>query len=459
MKAGFTEFPYLTREQTLNLVASFANKKGCFFLDSANARHPDSRFDILAIEPKQLFELNSEQLQEDSSKPLERLYHAHQNLCAAYPTAQLIEEPALKEIPFKGGLLFALSYDLGRAYEHIANEAIAELQTPDIFAGFYLSCVVNDNLRKRTLAITLDTDCDAYQQLLTALGSVSEDSNEQSDNFVITQDWQSNLSYEDYCQAFELAQRHISMGDCYQINLAQRFETTCQGDSFDGYRQLVKHNEAPFSAFINLGTSQVLSISPERFISVEHDEVQTRPIKGTMPRFEDLAKDDASKQQLIDSKKDQAENLMIVDLMRNDLSRTCKPGTVKVPELFKIESFQAVHHLVSTVTGTLMADKHAFDLLACCYPGGSITGAPKISAMNIIDQLEPHRRHFYCGSIGYLSIDERMDTNIAIRTLMRVNNKLYCWAGGGIVHASKAELEYQETFDKVDTILPIFKKS
>ena len=216
-----------------------------------------------------------------------------------------------------------------------------------------------------------------------------------------------------------------------------------------------KHNNAPFSAYLNIDDIKVLSISPERFIQIKQNKVQTKPIKGTRPRSNDPTQDEKNKRSLSLANKDKAENLMIVDLLRNDISRACKPGSVKVPKLFDIESFPAVHHLVSTIEGELAEDKSAIDLIRGAFPGGSITGAPKIRAMEIIEELEPHRRNIYCGSIGYISACGNMDTSITIRTLTCLNGRIICNAGGGIVADSVCDEEYQETFDKVNKILPV----
>ena len=249
---------------------------------------------------------------------------------------------------------------------------------------------------------------------------------------------------------------YLRSGDCYQVNLAQRFDAPYSGDEYQAYLRLRGANKAPFSAFIRIPEAVIISISPERFLSVDSQgKVQTKPIKGTRPRSPDNAIDQQNIQALRGSSKDQAENLMIVDLLRNDLSKSCQPHSVSVPALFEIESFAAVHHLVSTVTGQLAEQQTALSLLRGAFPGGSITGAPKIRAMEIIEELEPQRRNIYCGSIGYLGIDGDMDTSICIRTLLLENSHLYCWAGGGIVLDSTALDEYQESLDKVCKILPV----
>jgi para-aminobenzoate synthetase component 1 len=224
------------------------------------------------------------------------------------------------------------------------------------------------------------------------------------------------------------------------------------------YKQLRQVSPTPFSAYMETPEGALLSLSPERFLQVDHCKVQTKPIKGTRPRGKTDTEDQTFYEDLAASPKDRSENLMIVDLLRNDLSKHCLPFSVKVPQLFAIESYSNVHHLVTTVTGELESSEHILALLKGAFPGGSITGAPKLRAMQIIEELEPHRRNGYTGSIGYISSNGRMDSNICIRTLV-TNAKgdggghIYCWAGGGLVADSECDSEYQETFDKVNNLL------
>lgn len=203
---------------------------------------------------------------------------------------------------------------------------------------------------------------------------------------------------------------------------------------------------------------QILCASPERFLQVQQGRVETRPIKGTRPRVADTHQDALLIQDLVTNNKDRAENLMIVDLLRNDLGKSCTPGSVRVPHLFEVESYATVHHLVSTVTGELAAGCDALTLLSDCFPGGSVTGAPKLRAMEIIEQLEPNRRGIYCGSIGYIGFDGNMDSNIAIRTMVYSSGEIRCWAGGGIVADSEAGAEYQETLDKAAAMLELLRR-
>ena len=262
---------------------------------------------------------------------------------------------------------------------------------------------------------------------------------------------------EQYREAFDRIKRYIRDGDCYQVNLAQRFSVAVSGDSWGVYGQLRKFNPAPYACFFRLEDACILSSSPERFISVSNDMVETKPIKGTIRRSVYACEDKALAAQLLESEKDRAENLMIVDLLRNDIGKNCETGSVMVSRLFALESFAGVHHLVSTVTGRLARDRHALDLLRGAFPGGSITGAPKLRAMRIIEELETYRRTVYCGAIGYIGFDGNMDTNIAIRTLVHKDDRIYFWAGGGIVADSEPDSEYTECYTKTEAIMRLFR--
>jgi para-aminobenzoate synthetase component 1 len=247
---------------------------------------------------------------------------------------------------------------------------------------------------------------------------------------------------------------YILAGDIFQANLSQRFEAPLTESPWDLYRRMRIRNAAPFAAFFETPDVSVVSASPERFLRVdERGHVETRPIKGTMPRGFGPEHDGALGQALSESAKDRAENLMIVDLMRNDLSRVCSPGTVRVPELFALEHYATVHHLVSTVVGDLAPGCDALDLLRAAFPGGSITGAPKVRAMEIIDELEPSRRGIYAGAVGYISFQGDMDLAIAIRTAVLKDGMLYAQVGAGIVHDSVPENEWRETLSKARAVL------
>jgi para-aminobenzoate synthetase component 1 len=273
-------------------------------------------------------------------------------------------------------------------------------------------------------------------------------------SFKLTAPFAPDINAEQYRQAIERIHAYIQAGDCYQVNFAQRFRGFYLGDPWVAYQALRVACPTPFAGYLALpGGDAVLSLSPERFVRVSQRQVETRPIKGTRPRGRNSAEDAVFADELLASEKDRAENLMIVDLLRNDLGRTCRIGSVKVPELFRLESYPNVHHLVSAITGELADGKDALDLIGGSFPGGSITGAPKIRAMQIIEELEPTRRALYCGSLMYLDVRGEMDSSIAIRSLLAKDGQIACWGGGGIVADSQWEAEYQETFTKVRVLM------
>jgi len=360
----------------------------------------------------------------------------------------------LDDIPFCGGFLGHFGYDLGRSIEALPAIALDDIDLADMHLGLYSWAIIIDHKLSRCYLIGSELISEADFNNIHALISHPTNIKDALAPFTLTKPFASNQDEAFYAQALQKIDDYILSGDCYQVNFAQRFKASTKGDPLSAYLKLREAAPTHFSAFIETTQGAILSLSPERFLCVERDgSVITQPIKGTQPRSADSERDEANKQYLENSAKDRSENLMIVDLMRNDISKSCAIHTVKVPHLFAVESYQNVHHLVSTVTGKLDAGHTAIDLLRHCFPGGSITGAPKIRAMQIIDELEPHRRNIYCGSIGYISLCGRMDTSITIRTLLLENEKLYCWAGGGIVADSVIADEYQETFDKVNNLL------
>jgi len=442
----------------LDLFQHFAHQPWAMLLDSADSQHPDSRFDIMVAQPVatlvtrgQITDIthNKQQSQSQSHhNPIDLLSQWQQLLFPQSNSTQTNELTSV--LPFSCGALGYFSYDLGRRFEQLPNMAEFDTQSPDMAVGLYSWAVIKDNLSNKTyLSWHKDYEAPTSKALLSLLSTGVADT-----SFSLKGAWQANMDKGAYVQKISAIHEYLKAGDCYQVNLAQRFSNQYQGDEWLAYKHLRHANQAPFSAFIRLPDSCVLSISPERFLSCQQDRVQTKPIKGTKARHTEAKMDQLRAQELQASAKDRAENLMIVDLLRNDLSKSCRPGSVKVPELFAIESFPAVHHLVSTVEGQLAEGKNSLELLQGAFPGGSITGAPKIRAMEIIEELEPHRRNVYCGSIGYVNFNQNMDTSICIRTLLCENKQIHCWAGGGIVMDSNADAEYQETLDKVAKILP-----
>ncbi len=359
-------------------------------------------------------------------------------------------------LPFCGGAVGYLSYDLGRRLEILPEMSEQDIKMPEMAVGIFdWSLIVDHHLRR----IWLVSFCrfDKTESIWGELHELfSSPTNRETKGYRIISNVKSNLSRDQYGLAFDKVKNYIRNGDCYQVNLSQRFAADFEGDSWSAYLKLRTVNPAPYSAYLNLPTGTVLSSSPERFLRVIDNQVETKPIKGTIHRSIFAYEDKALADCLLESEKDRAENLMIVDLLRNDISKVCKSGSVLVPKLFALETYATVHHLVSTITGRLAENKNSIDLLRGCFPGGSITGAPKLRSMEIIEELEPHRRSIYCGSIFYLGFDKNMDSNICIRTLVNYNNQLYFNAGGGIVWDSNVDAEYKECFDKAAAILKLF---
>jgi para-aminobenzoate synthetase component 1 len=370
-------------------------------------------------------------------------------------------------LPFVGGAVGYLSYDLGHFIERLPSTAVDDLQLPECYFGFYDAVAVFDHLEGRAHVAATGLPEQGPERQLKARdraaelrGMVSraacvEDAGAQRpDEFPDRPvGLRSNFSREGYIEAVQAVREHIMAGDIFQANLSQRFEADMPLPPYELYRRLRGINPAPFAAYLDFDGLAVVSASPERFLRIRDDIVETRPIKGTRPRGKDPAADEAMARELVRSFKDQAEHVMIVDLERNDLGRVCRYGTVRVSELMALERYATVFHLTSTVEGRLRPDKGAVDLLKATFPGGSITGAPKVRAMEIIDGLEPTRRSIYTGSIGYLGFDGNLDLNIVIRTILVKEGKAYFQVGGGIVYDSEPEGEYAETLDKAKALV------
>jgi para-aminobenzoate synthetase component 1 len=374
---------------------------------------------------------------------------------------ELLEPGAAAALPepFAGGAIGYFGYDLGRRFERLPYLAADDEELPELAVGLYDWAVVIDHHQGQAWLASALRAPETAQHWPALVDRFSRPVGPRArTHFRTLSPIRSNMARSRYLNAFERIQRYIHEGDCYQVNLAQRFEVRASGDPWTAYQALRVVNPAPYAAYLNLPFAQVLSASPERFLHVRGGRVETRPIKGTRPRAGHPRLDAERAQELRESVKDRAENVMIVDLLRNDLAKSCRPGSVRVPRLFEVESFASVHHLVSTVTGELAPGRDALDLLRGCFPGGSITGAPKLRAMQIIEELEPHRRGVYCGSIGYIGYDGAMDSNIAIRTLVCRAGYARFWAGGGIVADSVGEQEYQETLDKAAPFLQLVQR-
>jgi para-aminobenzoate synthetase component 1 len=359
----------------------------------------------------------------------------------------------VENVPFAGGALGYWSYDLAR---HSPSNQDAE-RLPDMAIGIYDWALVLDHREHTARLVSHQIFPETGALLGQVLRRLQAEFIQPADTFIVQGKITSNFTRASYAAAFAKVQDYLQAGDCYQVNLAQRFSASATGDALHAYLKLRRLSPAPYSAYLAFPEVQILCASPERFISVREGQVETRPIKGTRPRDSDPKIDAQLAEELSTHPKDRAENLMIVDLLRNDLGKSCKPGSVRVPMLFEVESYANVHHLVSTVQGELAAELDALDMLSGCFPGGSITGAPKLRAMQIIDELEPHLRGIYCGTIGYVGFDGNMDSNIVIRTLVYSHGEIRCWAGGGLVADSVCDAEYQETLDKASAMLELLR--
>lgn len=365
---------------------------------------------------------------------------------------------AIPGIPFAGGALGYWGYDLARRIMLLPVLAQDTEHLPDMAVGIYDWAVVLDHNEKTAHLVSQQCSPSTERVLPEILARLHGGSRTPRETFKVHENARSNLSRAEYESAFDAIQGYLYAGDCYQVSLAQRYVAHASGDPFVAYLELRRLSPAPYSAYLNLPQAWILCASPERFLHVRERKVETRPIKGTRPRIEDAQLDVQVAHELQFSGKDRAENLMIVDLLRNDLGKSCIPGSIQATSLFEVESFAQVHHLVSTVTGKLADGQDALALLRNSFPGGSVTGAPKQRAMEIIEQLEPQRRGVYCGAIGYVGFDGNMDSNIAIRTLVYSGGEIRFWAGGGIVADSDATAEYQETLDKAAGMLRLLRQ-
>ncbi|RPJ77960.1 MAG: aminodeoxychorismate synthase component I, partial [Deltaproteobacteria bacterium] len=362
-----------------------------------------------------------------------------------------------RTIPFSAGLMGYLSYDLKDSIEKLPRTSIDDIPLPHILFFAPAIIVVHDKKNDETyLNIPIqnkmtDDVINQFEKIIKAEPPVKR-------NDVYTGEFKSDFSRESYVEAVNKIKEYIKAGDVYQVNISQRFTADFSGDAYDLFKTFYKKNPASFFSFINAGSHQIISTSPERFIQRKGNKLETRPIKGTRPRGMTPSEDEMQRIELINSIKDAAELSMIVDLLRNDLGKVCRGGSVSVSEHKRIESYSNVHHLVSVVEGILDAGRDSADVIRAAFPGGSITGCPKIRAMEIIDELEASRRHIYTGSIGYISFHDTMDLSIAIRTATVFNGRIVYSVGGGIVFDSNPEDEYDETLHKGRTIMDAFIK-
>lgn len=448
MKFKIKEFE--TKLSPFDIYSIFSGEKDSIFLDSSKEDENLSKYSFIGINPVEKFEvregkcyLNSLELQgKDGFLELE----------------QRIEKYKLdlkSDIPLIGGYIGYISYDAGRMIEKLPNTAKEDLKIPDMRFILYNNIIIFDLINKKSYITSLGLNEESKDieiienRILNAKPLEKIELKESNTKFY------SNFTKEEYINSIVSMKEYIRNGDIYIANMTQRFSCECKEKAFNIYSKLRSINKAPFSAYLNYDDFQVISSSPERFIQIKDRKVSTRPIKGTRPRGKNKEEDDLYRKELQNSEKDKSELLMIVDLERNDLNKVCIPGSVKVSELFKIEEYATVFHLVSTIDGTLDKNNSAVKCMREAYPGGSITGAPKIRAMEIIEELEGIKRNVYTGSIGYFDLRGNSDFNIVIRTILKKEDKAYFGVGGGITWESNEEEEYEETLQKAKALMRV----
>ena len=442
----------------LAVFAGFAARPGALFLDSAVPGTALGRYSFISADPFLTLTSRDGVIDDGARRVIGNPFAALKERLALYPLARA---PGLP--PFQTGAAGYFAYDLGRHLERLPAHRIDDQPLPDLLMGFYDWTIAFDHAERRAFVMASGHPAPSERERLArADARIAEIRRHLAEPAHLPKGRVAAIPRPDLERAaYEAMVRrtidYILAGDIYQANITQRFSATLapEDDPFALYCALRRRNPAPFAAFLRHGDVAIVSASPERFLKLVDGQVETRPIKGTRPRGGTPAEDEALKRALEASEKDRAENLMIVDLLRNDLSRVCRDRTVEVPVLFGLESFATVHHLVSVVTGELAPGKDAIDLLCAAFPGGSITGAPKIRAMEIIAELEPTRRGPYCGSIGYVGFDGSMDTSIVIRTICIRGRQLTFQVGGGIVADSDPAAEYEESLTKAKALIEV----
>lgn len=445
-------------DTTLNgfeLYTIFKDERYSFILDSGMDPEKLGRYSFVGFNPLAVFKAKNNDIE-----IVDKDGHKTINSDPFTQLQKLIDRFSLNyknDIPFLGGAVGYLSYDLCHQIEKLPRTAVDDVDIPDMYFGFYDGIVIVDHLEDKRYVAAIGIE-DSKDDIINNIVARIEDNKDNSINVSIEErvnpiKINSNFTKDEYIKSLNKLKNYIKEGDIYQANLTQRFSCDIDEEPYDLYTRLRTINPAPFASFIDFGEGHIVSSSPERFIKINEGVIETRPIKGTRPRGATDQEDKLNRKELINSEKDKSELLMIVDLERNDLGRISKIGTVEVTELFHLEKYPTVYHLVSTVRGDIREDLKITDVIKATFPGGSITGAPKIRAMEIIDELEPTQRNIYTGSIGYIGFNGVVDLNIVIRTIICKNSKAYFQAGGGIVWDSDAHMEYDESLHKAKALM------
>ncbi|MBN1913586.1 MAG: aminodeoxychorismate synthase component I [Candidatus Omnitrophica bacterium] len=442
---------YKLKADAFSIFTALNKEKNCFFLDSSLSLNGCGRFSFFGIDPFLIVKTKNED-------PFVKLKEA---------LAPYENKPPKNNIPFLGGAVGYLAYDLGVILEKkIKRKNAPSLDIPDSFFAFYNNTIVIDHRKNllyifcvgypeksyRKKQLLAESNFKKISDLICNIGSGRRNKshrNADPDRPVLS----SNFTKSGYISAVKKAKAYIKAGDIYQVNLSQQFSAKSSLSALLLYQRLRQLSPSSFSAYFDAGSFQILSSSPERFLKLSEDKVITSPMKGTRPRSSDKSKDIRLRKELLESPKDKAELLMIVDLERNDLGRVCDYDSIRVRELRSLEEYRTVFQTTATVEGRLHKSKDRIDLLRACFPGGSITGCPKIRSMEIIEELEPDRRSVYTGCLGYLSFSGGMDFNILIRTILKKGEDLYFNAGGGIVADSLPDKEYEETLVKAKAMM------
>jgi para-aminobenzoate synthetase component 1 len=444
----------------LDLFELFRHETHCFFLDSSMDPQKLGRYSFMGSNPFLVMSSRGRNINIVEEGIPFRIRGNPFDILSEYLEKYHLDVTDAP-ISFVGGAVGYFSYDLCHFIERLPKTAVDDLKLPESYFGFYDLVLAFDNLLKKTYIVSTGFPEQEESRRLRHAQERLNEFKEQLASFrrepsiIITNspaigksELKGNFTHQDYVRAVARARQYIIDGDIFEVNISQRFETRLTIQPWELYLRLRAINPAPFASYLSFDKVTIVSASPERFLRVQGDCVETRPIKGTVRRGKTPGEDIKNARELLASIKDHAENMMIVDLERNDLGRVCRYGTVHVSELAILETFPTVFHLTSTVIGVLQPGKNRYDLLKATFPGGSITGAPKVRSMEIIDELEPTRRSVYTGSIGYLSFDGNMDINIVIRTFIIKSKRAYFQVGGAVVYDSDPELEYQETLDK-----------
>lgn len=425
------------------------------FLDSSMKNRKLARYSFIGLNSFKKVIVEKHKVYVDNKETDEDVFQVLKKIISKYK----IENNT--DMPFISGGIGYLSYDFGRTLERFSDTSKEEVEVPQCIFNFYDNLIIFDYDKQKKYISSLgilDEDKKSIKRILDSIKKHEVKSEEKRESFEINnnykiEDFSSNFIREEYEDTVEKVRKYIEEGHIYIANLTQRFVKKIEEEPYNIYKKLRILSPAPFAAYLNYEDFKIISSSPERFIKIEDKIVETRPIKGTRPRGKTKEDDEQNKLELKNSEKDKSELLMIVDLERNDLSKVCAENSVKVTELFEIEQYSTVFHLVSTIKGILRKDKDAIDCIKATFPGGSITGAPKIRAMEIIEELEGLKRNIYTGSIGYIGFDGNCDFNIIIRTILYKENNAYFGVGGGITYESQKEFEFEETLHKASAIM------